>query len=140
MVVECAGMRGSRAPVWVSGSGCCAVVLFCCAVLLCGAVWVLLVEGVDDLGGRAFVGGEGVGVGRDLYGLGGVGQRHGVPAGDAGEGLQEQVGRRFGVHQVLGVAPVGALLEQSDAVVVRALAVVGVVVGVGDGGGGQVVQ
>src|SRR5262249_42676417 len=46
----------------------------------------------------------------------------------------------FGVHQVLGVAPVGALLEQSDAVVVRALAVVGVVVGVGDGGGGQVVQ
>src|SRR5918998_4808630 len=90
------------------------------------AVWGLLVEGLHDLGGAVFVFGVGVGVGRDLDFLCGHGQGEFLPAGDVVEGREEFAGGGFGGHEVFGVAPVLALLEQADAVVVGAFAFGGV--------------
>lgn len=68
--------------------------------------------------------------GRDLHLLAQHGDVHGLPAADAGHLLQEQAGGAGGVHVALDALVVdGALLEDADAVVVGAAAVVGVAEG-----------
>ncbi len=79
------------------------------------------------------VGGIGVGEGRDLDGLRRLSDRHGLPALDRDELVVEQPGRPFGIHEHFGRPPRLPLLEQPHRIVVETLAVMRVVVGIGDG-------
>src|SRR5215470_158334 len=89
-----------------------------------GGVGAAAVEAVDDVAGDLFPLGVVVGVGGDLDGLGGVGQRQLVPVVYVDQALVEGGGGVLGVLQLLRGAPAGgrALLEQAHRVVVVGVA------------------
>ena len=89
-------------------------------------VWARRCDGPGDGGAQRRPRGVGGAVGVALHGLGGPPQRLALPARDLHQAAQEGRGGVAGVHQLPDTAPAlaGALLEQPDAVVVSATALV----------------
>src|SRR6266571_920712 len=83
-------------------------------------------DGGDEISGGVGPVCVGVGEAGALYGLGGLGQRHGLPVRDFDECAIELGGGVDGVHDLRGGAPAlrWALLEQAEAVAVAVVQVV----------------